>query len=162
LEAIALRVDDVWPDGVLNIRETKFRKSRLVPLHPTVADALSRYLERRRRIAADCNYLFPSVQHRALCPGTVNDTFRRLLRRTNIAPGRKRQPRIHDLRHTFATRVLEQCGADRGEVARHFVALSTYLGHADIRDTYWYLQATPEMMTDIAAAAERLVGSEAA
>jgi integrase/recombinase XerD len=124
-EAIALRVDDVWPDGVLHIRETKFRKSRLVPLHPTVADALGRYLERRRRIAADCDCLFPSVQHRALCPGTVNGTFRCLLRRANIAPGRKRRPRIHDLRHTFATRVLEQCGADRGEVARHFVALST-------------------------------------
>jgi len=58
--------------------------------------------------------------------------------------------------------VLEQCGVQRGEVARHFVALSTYLGHVDIRQTYRYLQATPEMMTDIAAAAEMLVGSEAA
>jgi integrase len=161
-EAIALRVDDVWPDGVLHIRETKFCKSRLVPLHPTVVETLARYLERRRCIAAGSDYLFPSVQHRALCPGTVNYTFRCLLRRANIAPGRKRQPRIHDLRHTFATRVLEQCGAERGKVARHFVALSTYLGHVDIRNTYWYLQATPEMMTDIAAAAEMLVGSDAA
>jgi integrase/recombinase XerD len=58
--------------------------------------------------------------------------------------------------------VLEQCGADRGEITRHFVALSTYLGHVNIQNTYWYLQATPEMMTDIAAAAEMLVGSEAA
>jgi integrase/recombinase XerD len=101
------------------------------------------------------------VRHRALCPSTVNYTFRSLLRRANVAPGRKRQPRIHDLRHAFATRVLEQCGADRGEVSRHFVALSTYLGHVNIQQTYWYLQATPEMMTDIAAAAEMLVGSEA-
>ena len=54
--------------------------------------------------------------------------------------------------------MLEQCGAERGAVARHFVALSTYLGHADIRNTYWYLQATPEMMADIASAAEMLVG----
>jgi len=161
-EAIALRVDDVWPDGVLHIRETKFCKSRLVPLHPTVVDALGRYLEKRGRIAADSDHLFPSVQHRALCPSTVNYTFRCLLRQANIAPGRKHQPRIHDLRHTFATRALEQCGAERGEVARHFVALSTYLGHVDIRQTYWYLQATPQMMTDIAAAAEMLVGSEAA
>ncbi len=160
-EAIALRVDDVWPNGALHIRETKFRKSRLVPLHPTVIDALGRYLESRRRIIADCDCLFPSVQRRALCPGTVNYTFGRLLRRANIAPGRKHQPRIHDLRHTFATRVLEQCGADRGEIARHFVALSTYLGHVSIHNTYWYLQATPELMTDIAAAAEMLVGSEA-
>lgn len=160
-EAIALRVNDVWSDGVLQIRETKFCKSRLVPLHPTVIEALGRFIERRRYIAADSDYLFPSAQHRALCPSTVNYTFRCLLRRANVAPGRRRQPRIHDLRHTFATRVLEQCGAERGEVARHFVALSTYLGHVDIRQTYWYLQATPEMMTEIAAAAEMLVGSEA-
>jgi len=161
-EAIALRLDDVRPDGVLHIRETKFCKSRLVPLHQTVVEALARYLERRRRIAADSDCLFPSVRRRVLCPSTVNYTFRCLLRRADVAPGRKHQPRIHDLRHTFATRVLEQCGAERGEIARHFVALSTYLGHADIRNTYWYLRATPEMMTDIAAAAEMLVGSEAA
>jgi integrase/recombinase XerD len=98
-EAIALRIDDVWPDGVLHIRETKFRKSRLVPLHPTVFDALGRYLKRRRGVAADSDYVFPSVQHRALYPSTVNYTFGCLLRRANIAPGRKHQPRIHDLRH---------------------------------------------------------------
>jgi integrase/recombinase XerD len=161
-EAIALRVEDVWPDGVLHIRETKFCKSRLVPLHPTVVEALGRYLETRRRIAADSDWLFPSARGRALCPSTVNYTFRCLLRQADVAPGRSRQPRIHELRHTFATRVLEQCSAERGEVARHFVALSTYLGHADIRDTYWYLQATPELMIDIAAAAEKLIGSEPA
>ncbi|MFG1316848.1 tyrosine-type recombinase/integrase [Xanthobacter autotrophicus] len=160
-EAIALRIDDVWPDGVLHIRETKFCKSRLVPLHPTVVEALGRYLEKRHRIAADSDNLFPSVQHRALCPSTVNYTFRCLLRQAAIAPGRQHRPRIHDLRHTFATRALEQCGAERGEIARHFVALSTYLGHVDIRNTYWYLQATPEMLTNIAAAAEMLVGSDA-
>ena len=161
-EAIALRLDDVWPDGVLHIRETKFCKSRLVPLHPTVVEALGKYLDKRKRLTGSCEYLFPSVQLRALCPSTVNQTFNCLLKRANIAPGRARRPRIHDLRHTFATRALEQCGAERGEVARHFVALSTYLGHVDIRQTYWYLQATPEMMIDIAAAAETLVGSDAA
>ena len=97
-----------------------------------------------------------------MCSTTVNYTFRCILRRASIAPERSQQPRIHDLRHTFATRVLEQCGAERGAVARHFVALSTYLGHADIRNTYWYLQATPEMMADIASAAEMLVGESAA
>ncbi|WP_338105451.1 tyrosine-type recombinase/integrase [Microvirga tunisiensis] len=161
-EALALRLDDIQPGGVLHIRETKFRKSRLVPLHPTVIDALDRYLEVRRQRAGESDWLFPSVQHRKLCPTTVNYTFRCTLRRAGIAPERSQQPRIHDLRHTFATRVLEQCGAERGAVARHFVALSTYLGHADIRNTYWYLQATPEMMADIAAAAERLVGESAA
>jgi len=160
-EAIALRLDDVWPNGVLHIRETKFCKSRLVPLHRTVVEALERYLVKRKRFAGSCEHLFPSAQLRALCSTTVNYTFCCLLKRANIAPGRVCRPRIHDLRHTFATRALERCGAGRGEVARHFVALSTYLGHADIRHTYWYLQATPEMMTGIAVAAEMLIGSAA-
>ena len=161
-EALALRLDDIQPNGVLHIRETKFRKSRLVPLHATVVEALERYLKVRRQRAGESDWLFPSVEHREMCSTTVNYTFRCILRRAGIAPERSQQPRIHDLRHTFATRVLEQCGAERGVVARHFVALSTYLGHADIRNTYWYLQATPEMMMDIASAAEMLVGESAA
>ena len=155
-EALALRLDDILPDGVLHIRETKFRKSRLVPMHATVIEALQGYLEIRRQRAGESDWLFPSVQHRQLYPTTVNCTFRTLLRRAGIAPERGQPPRIHDLRHTFATRVLEQCGADRSAVARHFVALSTYLGHVSIHNTYWYLQATPEMMADIAAAAVTL------
>lgn len=65
-------------------------------------------------------------------------------------------PRIHDLRHTFAVRSLEQCRHDRDAVGRHIVALSTYLGHAHVTDTYWYLQATPILMRQIAAAGEAL------
>lgn len=157
-EALALRVDDILHGGVLHIRETKFRKSRLVPLHATVVEALKGYLDARCQLAGQSDWLFPSVKHRQLYPSTVNYAFRCILRRAGIAPDRSRQPRIHDIRHTFATRVLEQCGAERGTIAKHFVALSTYLGHVSIHNTYWYLQATPEMMVDIAAAAEKLVG----
>lgn len=157
-EALALKLQDIQPDGVLHIRDTKFRKSRLVPLHATVREALQRYLDVRRRRGGGSDWLFPSVRHRQMCSRMVNYTFSCILRRAGIAPERRPQPRIHDLRHTFATRVLVQCGADRGVVARHFVALSTYLGHADVRNTYWYLEATPQMMTDIASAAETLVG----
>lgn len=157
-EALALKLQDIQPDGVLHIRDTKFRKSRLVPLHASVREALQRYLDVRRRRGGGSDWLFPSVRHRQMCSRMVNYTFSCILRRAGIAPQRRQQPRIHDLRHTFATRVLVQCGADRGVVARHFVALSTYLGHADVRNTYWYLEATPQMMTDIASAAETLVG----
>jgi integrase/recombinase XerD len=160
-EALALRLDDVLPGGVLHVRETKFCKSRLVPLHETVVEALDRYLDVRRRLAGTDDHLFPATKQKALAASTVNYTFRCVLRRAKIAPGRSRQPRIHDLRHTFATRVLEQCGAERGAVARHFVALATYLGHVDIKQTYWYLQATPELMANIAAAAEALVAGDA-
>lgn len=160
-EALGLKLDDIQPGGVLHIRETKFRKSRLVPLHATVIEALDRYLALRRQHAYESPWLFTSVQHREMCHTTVNYTFRCVLRRARVAPERMRQPRIHDLRHTFATRVLEQCGAERHAVARHFIALSTYLGHVDVRNTYWYLEATPGLMADIAEAAEMLVGESA-
>jgi integrase/recombinase XerD len=100
------------------------------------------------------------VKGKVLASSTVNYTFRCILRIANIAPERSRRPRIHDLRHSFATHVLEQCNTKRDAVARHFVALATYLGHVDIKHTYWYLQATPELMTDIAAAAETLIIGE--
>jgi len=156
-EGLNLRLGDVLPGGVLQIRETKFYKSRLVPLHATVVEVLDRYLDIRRGFAGSDDHLFLSMGGSALAYSTVRCAFLRILQLANIAPARARRPRIHDLRHSFATRVLEQCGTKREEVARHFVALSTYLGHADIAHTYWYLEATPELMTDIAAAAEALV-----
>ena len=73
----------------------------------------------------------------------MNYTFRRVLRLAGMTSARTRRPRIHDLRHTFATRALEQCSTKREAVARHFVALATYLGHADIANTYWYLGGHP-------------------
>jgi len=156
-EALNLRFGDLQPDGVLLIRRTKFGKRRLVPLHPTVADALDRYLERRCKLPVADDHVFLSVKNRRLPGRTVNDTFRRVVRLADVARGRARPCRIHDLRHTFATRSLEQCSTCRESVSRHFVALATYLGHTDIVHTYWYLEATPELMTDIATAAEALI-----
>jgi len=159
-EALNLRLDDVLPGGVLHIRATKFNKSRLVPLHISVVEALERYLDIRRRFAGSDDHLFLSVKGTALAYTTVNYTFRRVLQLASIAPGRTRRPRIHDLRHSFATRVLQQCGTQRDAVARHFVALATYMGHADIAHTYWYLQATPVLMGKIATVAEAWVGGD--
>jgi integrase len=90
----------------------------------------------------------------------VNYTFRRILVLSGVGSGAERTPRIHDIRHSFATRALEKCGTRREAVGRHFVALATYLGHAEIANTYWYLEATAELMTDIAAAAEALLSRE--
>ncbi len=170
-EALNLRFGDLQPDGVLLIRRTKFGKRRLVPLHPTVADALDRYLDRRCKVPVVNDHVFLSVKNRRLPGRTVNDTFsgerlrstRRIVRLADVARDRTRPCRIHDLRHTFATRSLEQCSTRRESVSRHVVALATYLGHTDIVHTYWYLEATPELMTDIAAAAEALIaGRDAA
>jgi integrase len=97
----------------LHIRATKFNKSRLVPLHISVVEALERYLDIRRRFAGSDDHLFLSVKGTALAYTTVNYTFRRVLRLASMAPGRTRRPRIHDLRHSFATRVLQQCDTQR-------------------------------------------------
>ena len=159
-EALDLRLHDVLPDGVLQIRRAKFGKSRLVPLHPTAANAFDQYLEQRRRLAVTDDHVFLSAGNQRISSSMVEYTFRRVLRLAGIAPSRTRPPRIHDLRHTFATRALEQCSTRREAVARHFVALATYMGHTDIAHTYWYLEATPELMTGIAAAAEALIAGE--
>ena len=156
-EALDLRLHDVLSDGVLQIRRTKFGKSRLVPLHPTVEHVLDGYLEERRQLAVTDDHVFLSAGDQRIASSTVEYTFRRMRRIAGISPARTRPPRIHDLRHTFATRALEQCSTRREAVARHFVALATYMGHTDIAHTYWYLEATPELMTGIAAAVEALV-----
>lgn len=159
-EALDLRLADVLPEGVLQIRRTKFGKSRLVPLHPTTITALEGYLQERRRLAVTDDQVFLSASRQRIASSTAEYTFGRLRRLAGIAPARTRPPRLHDLRHTFATRALEQCPTRREAVARHFVALATYLGHTDIANTYWYLEATPELMTDMAAAAEARIAGE--
>jgi integrase len=156
-EALDLRFDDLQTNNVLLIRRTKFGKSRLIPLHPTVADVLDRYLEARRGLAATDDHVFLSAGNRRIASRMANYTFRRVVRLAGVAAGRTRPCRIHDLRHTFATRSLEMCATRREAVSRHFISLATYMGHTDIVHTYWYLEATPELMTDIAAAAEALM-----
>jgi integrase/recombinase XerD len=156
-EALDLRFDDLQPDGLLSIRRTKFGKSRLIPLHPTVADALDHYLNQRRRLAVTDDHVFLSAGNRRIAASTVNYTFRRVVRVAGVASERTRRCRIHDLRHTFATRSLEKCSTCPDSVSRHFVSLATYMGHTDIVHTYWYLEATPELMAHLATAAEALV-----
>lgn len=155
-EALALKLDDLTDEGLL-IRATKFRKSRLVPLHETARRALERYLALRARLGAADPALFVSLAGTALCYPTVIAIFLSLVRSLGLHPGPgHRGPRLHQLRHTFAVRSLEQCAGNREAVSRHMTALSTYLGHAHVSDTYWYLEATPLLMAQIAAAGEAL------
>jgi integrase len=151
-EALALRVDDVTDDG-LQIRMTKFRKSRLVPLHRTAQRGLRKYLAVRGRRAGDSVFIHPDG--RPLPYAIVNWTFRKLMRVLHLweQAGQPR-PRLHCLRHTFAVRALEACPNDRLAVARHQLALTTYLGHVHLESTYWYLQATPHLLRDVAAQCE--------
>jgi integrase len=155
-EALGLRLDDVTTAGLV-IRHTKFRKSRLVPLHPTTRSALASYLAVRAKFARTDDAVFLSELGTGLRYSTAIATFLSLVRGIGIHPGPgKRGPRIHDLRHTFAVRSLEQCASNSEAVARHMLALSTYLGHAHLFDTYWYLQATPRLLADVAVQSESL------
>jgi integrase len=155
-EALALEIGDLTEDGLI-VRATKFHKSRLVPLHKSTDRALREYLRHRARVATTSPALFISRKGVALPYPTVFRIFLHLARSTGLRAGPgQRGPRIHDLRHTFAVRSLERCTGTAAEVARHAVALSTYLGHTHVSDTYWYLQATPTLMRQIAHLGESL------
>ena len=109
----------------------------------------------RLKIFANVDALFISNTGAALCYDTVSALFRQMSRKIGLRGGPGQPgPRIHDLRHTFAVRSLESCPHDDDAVSRHVLALSTYLGHAHVADTYWYLQATPGLMAQIADAGE--------
>ena len=156
-EAIRLRLADLTPDGLV-IRASKFRKSRLVPLHATARAGLERYLRRRGPYAPDADHVFVSLRRKPLLLTDVATAFRTAARASGLpaGPGRAR-PTPHSLRHTFAVRALQTCPDGRDAITQHMVALSTYLGHAKVADTYWYLEAVPELMTDIADRCEHFV-----
>ena len=154
-EAINLRMQDITADGLV-IRHTKFRKSRLLPLHSTTQAALERYLPKRRVFAPFDDHVFVGLRKHKLFRHDAYVAFRRTIETIGLPrhPGLPR-PTIHALRHTFAVRALETCPDDRDRITRHMVALSTYLGHSDIEDTYWYLEATPKLMRNIAESSQR-------
>ena len=156
-EVLNLTLSDVLPDGVLHIRNTKFGKCRMVPLHPSVVRVLKQYMDLRLAVMAEDDHLFLSEGNRKIYYSVPQRAFHEILALADIAPGRSRRPRIHDLRHTFATRVLAQCGAGREAISRQAVALMTYMGHSNLRYTYWYLHRTPALMADISALAEALL-----
>ena len=156
-EALALERQDVTIDGIL-IRKSKHGKSRFMPLHETTQAALTRYIEERARQPVYTQTVFVSSAGQPLIYATVLATFRRLLHHAGLRPVTASSgPRMHDLRHTFAVRSLEQCRNDRHAVARHMVALSNYLGHTNVTDTYWYLEATPIIRGSIAEAGEAML-----
>ncbi len=154
-EAVSLRLTDVTADGLI-VRETKFRKSRLVPLHRSVRDALERYLEIRKRTGGEDDHLFVLSTGRRPSLSAVTKTFIKLARQVGLRGKRGEPgPRLHGLRHSFATRSLEAVvETDRDSINRHMLALSTYLGHANLSNTYWYLEATPLLLQTIADATE--------
>ena len=132
--------------GLLTVRETKFGKSRQLPVHPTTVAALRSYVHQRDRLChrpttTRTSFFTSTVGTRLVYPN-VASTFRRLVMSAGIGPG----PRIHDLRHSFAVSTLLCWYRDGGDVQARLPLLSTYLGHSHPHSTYWYLQAAPELL----------------
>ena len=126
-----------------------------MPLHSTAPVSLEQYLQTRRPFAPFDDHLFVSLRRRPLLVGDAETAFRTTAQKIGL----KRQPglphpTIHSLRHTFAVRSLENCPDGRDRITKHRLALSTYLGHSKVADTYWYLEATSELMSGIADSCE--------
>lgn len=150
------RSDFNTSSGLLTVREAKFGKSRLVPLHPTVVDAVNGYLRRRDELAPApvSPALLVSLRGTRLCYNDVWRTVHQLTQRAGLtARSASCRPRIHDLRHSFAVATVLDGYARGDDVQALLPRLATYLGHADPRHTYWYLSAAPELLT---LAAQRL------
>jgi integrase len=161
-EATGLTRDDVdLEQGVVLIRRAKFGKSRWVPLHPTTTRVLQRYAQIRDRDprAACSKAFFVGDAGRPAQPRNVEYAFAQIRQQLQwTARGGHPAPRIHDLRHTFVCRTLQRWYADGLDIDRHILALSTYVGHAKITDTYWYVTAVPELMEIAARRFEHLAG----
>ncbi len=156
-EALDLCFKDVLADGLL-IRETKFGKSRIVPLHSTTQAALEEYLGERGKLATTDDHIFVSRWRRRICRQAVYDTFKQLLTLAGLPrqPGLPR-PRIIDFRHSFASNSLVAGPDRRDQVGSHTLALMTYLGHASPASTFWYLESSPALMDHIVHACEHFV-----
>jgi integrase len=163
-EALNLQVGDVQLDeAVLTIRGAKLGKTRLVPLHATTTRVLADYLRRRQEFFARpvSPYVFVSRTGNRLDQAHVHRTFYALSRAIGLRGAQASQgPRLHDFRHRFAVRVLTQWYQAGEDAARLLPVLSAYLGHARAQDTYWYLRAWPELMTQAVARLERRWGTE--
>jgi integrase len=153
-EALHLRNADVdlkW--GMLMVRQTKFAKSRQVPMHPSTVEALRRYRWRRDLIvqATDETPFFIATRGRRRGQGLGQRQVHRVFGELREQLGWRNRgahhaPRIHDLRHAFVVRRMLLWHAQGVDIDQAMLSLSTYVGHAMVTNTYWYLSAVPELM----------------
>lgn len=160
-EAIGLTRSDIdLGEGIVTIRNGKFDRARLVPLHPSATDALHAYAARRDRLAPapTADRFFLSSVGTALTYSGVHKTFVQVSTSTGLRTA-THKPRIHDLRHSLAVNTLIRWQRDGADVAGRLLLLSTYLGHVNPAGTFWYLTAVPELMQLAAARLEHRPGA---
>jgi integrase/recombinase XerD len=152
-EAIKLDRGDVdWTDAMLLVRESKFNKSRYLPVHPSTLDALERYAALRDRLCPNPlgPSFFVSLRHGRLYDCAVQKTFRRLCQNAGVGAAAPFPPRLHDLRHSLAVNTLLGWYREGADVHSRLPVLSTYLGHLNPVYTYYYLSAAPELLAHAA------------
>ena len=164
-EACHLTLSDIdLTNGVIQVLQTKFGKSRLVFIHPTTATMVARYLQARQEwvgtAARACPAAFVNSRHRALNPDALGVTFKQIVAAAGLTtePGR-RPARLYDLRHTFAVTTMIDWYRDGHDVQVRLPLLSTWLGHVDPASTYWYVHAVPELLAHAAKRLETQAGS---
>jgi integrase/recombinase XerD len=151
-ELAALKLCDVDIEhGSIEIRETKFFKSRRLPLASGVVAVLSRYLRARAAAGAptgpDSPLWWTTLRRKGYCYGQLRNLLIRVIRRAGLKPGPRRTgPRVHDLRHAFVVHRMLQWYRDGVEPQSRLPHLATYLGHKDIVSTLVYLNITPELL----------------
>lgn len=152
-EALRANINDL-DGGVLRINNSKFGKSRLLPLHPSVVEKLGSYravIEELHGKTLDPEPLLVSAKGERLKAGAVQDMFVRVREGAGIIPRSSRcKPRLYDLRHTFATNTLTDAYREGRSPQQVLPVLATYLGHVEPANTYWYLEATPELLGEAA------------
>jgi integrase len=159
-EARNLELHDVdLQAGVLTIRGSKFGKSRLVPFHDSTSKVLTNFIARRNQIWAGrpvSSYLFVSNWGNRLDIGEIHRTFYTLSRQIGLrGPFDSHGPRLHDMRHTYASRTLLRWYRAGENAEQRLPILSAYLGHAHWSDTFWYLSAFPELMHEAMSRVEQ-------
>jgi integrase len=161
-EALGLdRADVDLSDGALHVRVAKQNKHREVPLHNTTTIALRKYsrLRDRHRPEPASPAFFVSQQGSRLSASAFKATFAKLIGQIGLeGAGERTRPRAHDIRHSFAVRTLIGWYQDGENVDAKLPLLSTFLGHVDPASTYWYLQASPELLAVVRDRLERAVG----
>ena len=151
-EALKLDHEDVdLEQGTLTIRRTKFGKSRFVPVHSSTRDVLKRYDELRVRVfpRPATPAFFVSERGNRITEWSARYTFAKISQQIGLraaAKGHGRGPRIHDMRHRFAAHTLIEWYRAGVDVERELPKLATYLGHVHVNETYWYLEAVPELL----------------
>jgi len=164
-EACNLELQDVdLKAAVLTIRGAKFGKSRLVPLHASTCKVLADYIARRNRHWLGrpvSSYLFVSSWGNRLDDGDIHRTFYALSRQIGLrGVADSHGPRLHDMRHRFATNTLVRWYRSNQDPERCLPILSAYLGHVHVADTQWYLSASPELMREAMRRLERRWGDQ--